>query len=107
MEKDLNAARDHASNADAATPKRAAPKTWGNQAVEALINGQRQLDADGVMVGVSRQALDETLVLVGELTGALNFIMAFYEPGQRYLDTEAWKQAEAGGWRVLAKAKGQ
>ncbi len=29
--------------------------------------------------------------------GALQFILAFYEPGQRYLDTEAWKVACAGG----------
>ena len=34
--------------------------------------------------------------------GALNFILAFYEPGQRYLDTNAWTQAEAGGRRALA-----
>jgi hypothetical protein len=97
------------TTADAATLEEALPpiKTWGNQAVLALLHGQRQIDADGVMVGVSRQALDETLRLVGELTGALNFIMAFYEPGQRYLDTNAWTQAEAGGWRVLAKAKGE
>lgn len=26
-------------------------------------------------------------------TGALQFILAFYEPGQTYLDTEAWKSA--------------
>jgi len=38
--------------------------------------------------------------LLKEAWGALNFILAFYEPGQRYLDTEAWKQAEAGGKRV-------
>lgn len=43
--------------------------------------------------------------LIAELTGALRFIMAFYEPGQRYLDTEAWKCAEAGGHRALAKGE--
>ncbi|CCV12977.1 hypothetical protein [Mesorhizobium sp. STM 4661] len=43
--------------------------------------------------------------LVDELTGALRFIMAFYEPGQRYLDTEAWKHAEAGGRRALARGE--
>lgn len=26
----------------------------------------------------------------------MNFVLAFYEPGQRHLDTEAWKRAEAG-----------
>lgn len=30
-------------------------------AIDALTNGQRQLDADGTFVGVSRQALDELL----------------------------------------------
>jgi hypothetical protein len=34
--------------------------------------------------------------LIERLWGALNFILAFYEP-QNYLDTEAWKQAEASG----------
>lgn len=29
--------------------------------------------------------------------GALQFILAFYEPGQRALDTDAWKVACAGG----------
>lgn len=40
------------------------------------------------------------------LAGALRFILAFYEPGQTYLDTEAWKQAEAGARRALARAGG-
>lgn len=40
--------------------------------------------------------------LIEKLTGALRFIMAFYDPNQRYLDTEAWKLAEAGGHRALA-----
>lgn len=35
--------------------------------LEALRNNQRQLDADGVEVGVSRQAVDETLALVESL----------------------------------------
>ena len=43
--------------------------------------------------------------LVDELTGALRFILAFYEPGQTYLDTNAWKQAEAGGRRALARGE--
>ncbi|MES0134463.1 hypothetical protein NKJ88_05770 [Mesorhizobium sp. M0016] len=46
-----------------------------------------------------------TRPLVEDLTGALRFIMAFYEPGQRYLDTEAWKHAEAGGRRALARGE--
>lgn len=40
--------------------------------------------------------------LLRDAWGALNFILAFYEPGQRHLDTNAWKQAEAGGRRVHA-----
>jgi hypothetical protein len=39
------------------------------------------------------------------LVGALRFILAFYEPGQRYLDTEAWKVAEAGARRALKDAE--
>ncbi|UTC28718.1 hypothetical protein MARCHEWKA_02050 [Brevundimonas phage vB_BpoS-Marchewka] len=37
--------------------------------------------------------------------GALNFILAFYEPGQRHLDTNAWKQAEAAGRLAHAEAR--
>lgn len=47
-------------------------------------------------------AAPEMRGLLGEAWGALNFILAFYEPGQRHLDTEAWKQAEAAGRRVHA-----
>jgi hypothetical protein len=48
---------------------------------------------------------DELSGALRDCWGALNFILAFYEPGQRYLDTEAWKQAEAGGRRAHAKAR--
>jgi hypothetical protein len=37
-----------------------------------------------------------------KLAGAMRFILAFYEPGQTYLDTEAWKVAEAGARAALA-----
>lgn len=40
-------------------------------AIENLIENQKQLDADGCMVGVSRQALDEALALMGKMHGAL------------------------------------
>lgn len=40
--------------------------------------------------------------LLQDAWGALNFILAFYDPNQRYLDTNAWKQAEATGRRVHA-----
>ena len=42
--------------------------------------------------------------LAAELTtirAALRFILAFYEPGQTHLDTEAWKLAEAGARACL------
>lgn len=38
-----------------------------NPALENLKTHQRQLDADGIEVGVSRQALEETIALVGQL----------------------------------------
>lgn len=38
-----------------------------NAAIENLKTNQQQLDADGCMVGVSRQALDETLALTDNL----------------------------------------
>lgn len=76
----------------------------GHAAVANLRACQRQLDMDGCEVGVSRQALEETLALTDRLTGALNFIMAFYVPNQRYLDTNAWKQAERSGWLALFDA---
>ena len=40
-------------------------------AVNVLKNHQKQIDADGNMVGVSRQALDEVLNLVDELDSVL------------------------------------
>lgn len=75
-----------------------------HRAIANLRTNQRQLDMDGCEVAVSRQALDETLALTSRLTGALNFIMAFYVPGQRHLDTNAWKQAECSGWLALFDA---
>jgi len=43
-----------------------------------------------------------------ELLGALRFILAFYEPdANRYLDTEAWKNAEASARYAVAKAEGR
>lgn len=45
--------------------------------------------------------------LVDQLTGALRFILAFYEPGQNYLDTNAWKCAEASGRAALAAGEAE
>lgn len=39
----------------------------------------------------------DTKAALEDCVGALQFILSFYEPGQRYLDTEAWKRACAGG----------
>ncbi len=41
-----------------------------------------------------------------ELLGSLMFILAFYEPGQTYLDTNAWKRAEASARAAVSKATG-
>jgi len=41
---------------------------------------------------------------LADCVGALQFVLAFYEPGQRHLDTEAWKSACAKG--VAAYHKG-
>lgn len=41
--------------------------------------------------------------LIRDAWGALSFILAFYEPGQQYLDTEAWKLCEAGARAVHAR----
>lgn len=75
-----------------------------SSATDNLRNHQGQADTDGSMVTVSRQAVDDTLSEYDELSGALRFILAFYEPGQTYLDTDAWKRAEASGRRALARA---
>jgi hypothetical protein len=41
--------------------------------------------------------------LIRDAWGALNFILAFYEPGQRYLDTNAWTNCEANARAVHAR----
>lgn len=38
------------------------------------------------------------------LANAMRFVLAFYEPGQRTLDTNAWKSAEAGARHALKDA---
>ncbi len=48
-------------------------------ALEALKGHQQQLDADGCMVGVSRQALDETLALVDSLLATSREILEMFE----------------------------
>lgn len=38
------------------------------------------------------------------LAGAMRYVLAFYEPGQTYLDTNAWKLAEAEARAAYADA---
>jgi hypothetical protein len=47
---------------------------------------------------------DQERKALEDCVGALQFILAFYDPNQRCLDTEAWKRACAGG--VAAYRKG-
>jgi hypothetical protein len=65
------------------------------------------------ILNAAREALPEMLAerdrlreVNAELLGALMFILAFYEPGQTYLDTNAWKRAEASARAAVAKATG-
>lgn len=44
---------------------------------------------------------DPSRELVEKLTGSLNFVLSFYEPGQSYLDTNAWAQAHASAVRAF------
>lgn len=72
--------------------------------------------ADGATItvtGVLPCSLEESaanarlIAAAPELLGALRFILAFYEPRQNYLDTNAWTQAEASARRAVAKAEGR
>lgn len=38
-----------------------------------------------------------------DCVGALQCVLAFYEPGQRYLDTEAWKRAHFSAVRAYLR----
>jgi hypothetical protein len=56
-------------------------------------------------IATLKRERDAAVEIIKDCWGALNFILAFYEPGQRYLDTNAWKNAEASGRRAHAKAR--
>lgn len=63
------------------------------------------LEQTGYDKGVS-EARDEQRQVITQMVGALQFVLAFYEPGQTTLDTEAWKSACAGAVAAyLAGAK--
>lgn len=62
------------------------------------------MEGGEVITSTAAPVVDDE-ALIKQMTGALNFIMAFYDPGQRYLDTNAWTQAEAAGRRALAAGK--
>ncbi len=49
------------------------------EAIKNLRECQKQLDADGTMVGVSRQALDETLASHADLLEALKEALPFVQ----------------------------
>lgn len=70
---------------------------------------ERKANAERIVACVNAMAgVDDpvgTMAEFHEMRGALKFIMAFYEPNQRHLDTEAWKHAEAGARRVLEKTR--
>lgn len=60
--------------------------------------------------GTSPPTVEANAYLVAaapELLSALRFILAFYDPGQKVLDTEAWKRAEAAGRAAVTKAEGR
>lgn len=54
-----------------------------------------------------QEANAKLIAAAPDLLGALKFILAFYEPGQRHLDTEAWKVAEASARAAVAAAEGR
>lgn len=56
------------------------PAIGKHPAIENLRNSQRQLDADGCEVGVSRQAVDETLAVSDQLADALMDMLVACDP---------------------------
>ena len=87
-------------------------------AVEHLRHNQRQLDADGTQVGVSRQALDETLARIAELeaeNAALSAPSRDIPEGWRLVPEKptdkmlkaafvAMNQTPAGEWKAMKAA---
>ena len=76
--------------------------------IVALRDNQRQLDADGCEVGVSRQALDETLASYEELLAFARLIANFTPPGRDTQDdAETLESLIRSATRLLAKAEGR
>lgn len=70
--------------------------------VEAALRASLNAEPDEAATELTRLR-EENGRIRGALTncvGALQFILSFYEPGQRHLDTEAWKGACASGVRA-------
>lgn len=65
--------------------------------------GYKGVEIDDIWLSI-KDADARLISAAPDLYSALKFIMAFYEPGQRYLDTNAWKQAEASARAALLKA---
>lgn len=51
-----------------------------------------------------KKGLSEGDILAAELLNSLSGILAFYEPGQRYLDTVAWEHTHARAVHTYNKA---
>lgn len=63
--------------------------------------------AVGTTTVAKGETLDKCFPAYDDLLRSLRSILAFYEPGQTHLDTNAWTHAEASARRALAKAEGR
>ena len=87
--------------------------TKPKDAIENLCNSQRQLDADGCHVGVSRQALEETLEWLDQLEGLMSKIpditewlrMDRYIEGYLTAESETIKSMEDAAKSILENAE--
>jgi hypothetical protein len=75
---------------------------WRNRCGDAIGTVRKPIEA----AGKKRPVKEHTALIAAapDLLSALRFILAFYDPGQRHLDTEAWKQAEAAGRAAVKRA---
>jgi len=74
-----------------------------SEAINQLKNHQQQLDADGVMVGVSRQALEEVLERIAALEKVAEAAKPVYEISFRRNDfwDALGKSLRAAGYEVV------